>query len=86
MRRIFLLIGLLATFSITIFAKHIDQNTAMRAGQAFLQHSTKTLRLSAVSLDLVYKSMPSSGVATALPPQTTYFSTCSTTAQMASSS
>ncbi|HOF16631.1 MAG TPA: thiol protease/hemagglutinin PrtT [Bacteroidales bacterium] len=57
MKKRILLTGLLTIFSLVIFAKHVDEQTAKKVGQAFLTTKTNSQQLkSATNLSLAYKA------------------------------
>lgn len=68
------LIGLLTVFTMSIFAKQIDENTAKQVGQNFLATRTNSPALSkATTLDLVYLAKSKANSSVALTIGTTYF-------------
>ncbi|WP_300672169.1 thiol protease/hemagglutinin PrtT [Soonwooa sp.] len=60
MRNLHFLVGLLMLFSMSTFAKQIDESTAKQVGESFFVNSKK-LSKSKVNLNLVYKSKASAG-------------------------
>lgn len=74
MKKIILLFGLLTVFTLQIFAKQIDENSAQQVGQNFMQTQTTSQTIkSGTTLQLVYTANSSAKSPNATIQATNYF-------------
>jgi len=74
MKKAITLIALLIVFTLTTFAKQVDENTAKLVGQNFLTTRTASQALSSgTNLKLVYTAKSKASISTASVQATTYF-------------